>query len=79
MKNNKIKMTYIVVNDENEKFLGSFNPYNLPSVNKNILICGTIPTKLIYHKKNSKNLLAIPLYVELLKPYNDINRIYMEK
>lgn len=75
----KVKMVYFVINDEKEKLLGVFDPLVLPSYNNEFFICNLIPTKQIYHKKNSKNLLAIPLYVELLKPFNDINRIYMEK
>jgi len=73
----KVKMVYIIINDENERFLGSFNPLELNTYNKNILICDRIPTKMIYYKKDFKNLLAIPLYVELLKPFNDINRFYI--
>ena len=75
----KVKMIYIVIIDEYENFLEKYKPLELQCYNKNVYVCYNIRTKLINHKKNSKNLLAIPLYVELMKPYNDINRIYMEK
>jgi hypothetical protein len=75
----KVKMIYIVINDDNENFIEKYKPLEFQCYNKKVYICNNIPIKLINHKKNSKNLLAIPLYVELLKPFNDINRIYMEK
>lgn len=73
----KVKMIYLIVNDKDEFFIKNRAPWSLQIFNKTTKICKYIPTKISYYQNSTKKLLAFPIYVKPLKPFNDIQRVYI--
>lgn len=78
----KVSLTYVIIDDINMDYLYcNKNPLNglHSQFDDYFYIDNKIPVRIKYFEKNNKKPIAIPLYIKLLKPYNDKYRFYLDR